>query len=118
MFRILNIYASVSNELSGNNGNDDIIDAVKFLSFFVVPIVILVLILILMPHLIDLVYTKDGDLMFKVYSRKSGIFLVKDYTRHFKRKIYFKSYVDVEAYISRRINGWNELDKSLMPDSE
>lgn len=64
--------------------------------------------IVLLPKPIDVVYNKDkSKKLFKIYTQVSG-FRVKDYSSSFSRRsIYFRSYVDVEAYIKRRINGWH-----------
>lgn len=59
-------------------------------------------------HPIDVIKDKNGAVLFKVYSRGT-LFSVLDLTRKYSSKnvsLSFRSYSDVEAYISRRFNGW------------
>lgn len=51
------------------------------------------------------VYDKNDDLSFKVYQKGILIFLVKGYNGY-PKKVSFRSYVDVVAYIDKHINGF------------
>lgn len=90
----------------------------EFLEFFTLimsailttlPFVILIYILLKLPRTIDVVYDDSNkQVLFKVFSKR-GSFLVYDYTRTRRMKIIFKTYVDVEAFINRRVNGWQNI---------
>lgn len=78
------------------------------LLYIFVPI-ILIIIIIIWPRQIDTVYSKDKTkILFKIYKRDLG-FQVRDYTSSFTKKIYFKTYIDVEAYIIRKLLGWSSI---------
>lgn len=51
------------------------------------------------------VYDKSDELSFKVYQKGLLIFLVKGYNGY-PKKVTFRSYVDVVAYIDKHINGF------------
>lgn len=76
---------------------------------YVVPIMIIWLIYILFPRYIDVIVDEDDVLLFKIYQARSGKFYVKDYTGMLRAKLPFKTYVDLEAYIYRKLNGWNDV---------
>lgn len=67
-------------------------------------------IIIIWPRPIDEVRDDRNRLLFTIYQSGRG-FQVNDHNGIIKRKIYFKTYVDVEAFIKRRINNWNDLNK-------
>ena len=73
---------------------------------FIFSIWLLIYIYLKLPRTIDVITARDNDkVLFKVYSKHNS-FTVHDFTKFRKMKISFRSYVDVEAYIFRRINGW------------
>lgn len=62
------------------------------------------------PKPIDVVYDANGTALFAVYAL-NGRFYVVDNTRLYRNKritIEFRTYSDVEAFISRKFNGWNK----------
>lgn len=80
----------------------------------VLSIVLLGLLLYLLTpkeHPIDVIKDRDGTILFKVYARGTT-FGVVDYTKKYnstKVTILFRSYIEVEAYISKRFNGWDNV---------
>lgn len=70
----------------------------------------LVFIIIIWPRPIDEVRDDRNRLLFTIYQSGRG-FQVNDHQGITKRRIYFKTYVDVEAYVKRRVNSWNDLTK-------
>lgn len=70
--------------------------------------VLLFIFIIYYPRSIDEVRNDKNKLLFTIY--QSGFrFIVHDYRTLFKRRIVFKTYVDVEAFIQRRVNGWKDI---------
>lgn len=60
---------------------------------------------ILHERTIMAVYDKQGELSFKVYQKGLLLFQVKGYNGY-PKKVSFKTYVDVVAYIDKHINGF------------
>lgn len=56
------------------------------------------------PVLIEHIKNDNGAIVITIKQKKNGMFLVYDKTNG--RVIRFTRFVDIEAYVSRRINGW------------
>lgn len=56
------------------------------------------------PKLIEFIKNDKGKIVITIRQKKNGMFLVHDSTNG--RIIRFTRYVDIEAYILRRVNGW------------
>lgn len=54
---------------------------------------------------IDKVEDNNGNVIFRIYQKGINGFLVKGYRGNY-RKVSFKTYVDVVAYVDKRVNGW------------
>lgn len=84
-----------------------------YIGISIVAIVILVGIGILLSPKefpIEIVKDSNGEVLFKVYA-KGSYFCVNDFTKKYRNAnvaINFRTYYDVETYISRRMNGWDE----------
>ena len=81
-------------------------------SITVIGIVVLLIIFSRPPkdYPIEVVNDHDGKSLFKVFV-KGATFHVIDYTKKYKNEnvtLEFKSYQDVEVYIKRRLNGWQD----------
>lgn len=74
---------------------------------YITIIILIIMLLMSLPRLVDQVFDINDKVMFKIYSKRSGSFRVDDFTRGFRKKINFKTYIDVQAYVLRRVNGWD-----------
>lgn len=92
---IFNIYNSIFNPAS-------IIIISAVVLFFLI-------FLLTLSKPIDTIFDRNKKVLFKIFSRR-GSFIVYDYTGNGGTlKIEFRTYVDVEAYVSRKKNGWDQL---------
>lgn len=75
-----------------------------FLFFVAVLMLMSFIAFINQPRLIEHIKNDQGVIVITIKQKKNGMFLVYDKTNG--RVIRFTRFVDIEAYVSRRINGW------------
>ena len=72
--------------------------------FFVLIVFVAVIVDSRLPKLIEYIKDEKGKITITIKQKRNGMFVVHDATNG--RIIRFTRYVDIEAYILRRVNGW------------
>lgn len=88
----------------------------EYILFFIAGIIAIIIVYLIIKYLkrpkpIDVVYNESGEAVFAIYA-VNGKFYVVDNTRLYHNKqlsIEFKTYIDVEAFISRKFNRWDKI---------